>query len=133
MKTTLPKLIDTNNSTMNISPGDLGTREDLSVSDHVTYKKEELIQFLQKPFHLRTDEDAQMHLDHLKDAMSYFKDLQISDEQIIKLLKRMNYEYLPEAKDVFAYGDRGGTFYMIIDGSVSVNIPKTVKAVDTSG
>ena len=50
--------------------------------------------------------------------------MSINDEQLIKLLKKMAYEYYPAGKEVMRYGEAGDKFYFIIRGSVSIAIPK---------
>lgn len=50
--------------------------------------------------------------------------MSINDEQLIKLLKKMVYEFVPAGKEVMRYGEAGDKFYFIIQGSVSIAIPK---------
>lgn len=95
--------------------------------------QKKLIRFLMTPTKLRGEEEAQIQLNNIRDSMKYFTEMKISDAQLIKLLQKMQYEYHGPGQDVITHGDKGDKFYLIIQGSVSIHVPKnTSKSVQES-
>ena len=39
------------------------------------------------------------------------------------VISRMSYEFMPEGGTVCNYGDKGDTFYVIIQGNVTLKVP----------
>jgi len=54
----------------------------------------------------------------------YFKEMQLTDQQMAKILKKLQYEFMRQGKDVFKHGDMGDKFYMIIAGGVGIFVPQ---------
>ena len=48
--------------------------------------------------------------------------MNLSDEQLAKVVKKLNYEFCPPGKNVFNFGDGGDKFYLIIEGGVNIII-----------
>ena len=44
-------------------------------------------------------------------------------EALLDLVNKLTYEYKKEGEFLFRYGDRGTTFYVILEGIVGVNVP----------
>ena len=49
--------------------------------------------------------------------------MNLNDEQFLKILKKMKYEYHAAGHKIFNYGEVGDKFYMIIEGGVQIMIP----------
>ena len=46
---------------------------------------------------------------------------------MIRVVEQMGYAYLPAGKKAYDYGESGGFFYIILDGSVKIMSPNDAK------
>ena len=61
---------------------------------------------------------------HLKDN-NFFKNLVEKKplDAVLNLVNKLTYEFKQEGEFVFRHGEKGTTFYVILDGIVGVNVP----------
>ena len=64
-----------------------------------------------------------IQLPFLKSKVTHFSEMNLNDEQCLKILKKMKYEYHSAGHKIFNYGEVGDKFYMIIEGGVQILIP----------
>ena len=64
---------------------------------------------------------------HLKEN-KFFKNLVEKKplDAVLDLVNKLTYEFKQEGEYVFRHGDRGTTFYVILEGIVGVNVPFVV-------
>jgi len=52
-------------------------------------------------------------------------------DAVLDLVNKLTYEFKQEGEFVFRHGERGTTFYVILDGLVGVNVPIVVDEEET--
>ena len=63
----------------------------------------------------------------VKSKVTHFSEMNLNDEQFLKILKKMKYEYHPAGHKIFNFGEVGDKFYMIIEGGVQILIPQNFR------
>ena len=90
-------------------------------------KMVQLIQALEKPADLKTESDINDLIGPLLKSIQFFKsqndDLRKDDLKFIA--ERLKFKFHKPNDFAMEYGERGHTFYIIIQGKVSVLIPDT--------
>ena len=70
----------------------------------------------------RTPEEVS-ELMALISKVDFFQDKPIKEKDMSELCSSFNLHHVPQGQDVFQYGATGDTFYLILQGAVSVKIP----------
>jgi CRP-like cAMP-binding protein len=91
---------------------------------------ETLLSIIQKPPKKRSAGDIDL-LASLLDSIKFFKERKLSLKDLHYVAKYLTYVYCEVSKCIIKCFDSGDTFYIIIKGSVSVNIP--IKSTNEQG
>lgn len=85
-----------------------------------------LIAILKKPPKKRTHNDIDLIVSML-DSIKFFKDRNLSLKDLRYVSQGLTYDYVETDKDIIQYNTFGNSFYVILQGSVSVLIPFKVE------
>ena len=81
----------------------------------------------------RPKRKIQMLIEHFKSNKFLAETASTRDnETVLTLYRNLKLEECVEGEPVFRYGDRGGLFYIIIDGEVEVRTPSPVELDEES-
>lgn len=83
---------------------------------------ETLISILQKPLSKRTASDTNL-LASLLDSIKFFKERKLSLKDLHYVAKYLTYVFCEPKQCIIKCYDSGDTFYIILKGCVSVNVP----------
>jgi len=95
--------------------------EDEDVSPILVEPKLSIADILKVDPQHRQPKDVQALVELVKD-IKVFKEFQSNRAQLEELCKNLYLKSLPEGKTLFEQGDRGDSFYVILEGSVDILI-----------
>ena len=89
-------------------------------------KFETLINVIMKPTKKRSFEDIEI-ISTLLDTIKFFNDRNLTHKDLRCVSEALTHLYLEPNENVIEYNSFGDTFYIILEGNVSVLIPKKVE------
>ena len=94
--------------------------------NHKNHEKIQTVrQLLMKPCNERSQSDCELLIDMIKDN-DFFKNRQeLKTSDLRDLALNFQIQEIPQFQNVFEFDDIGDTFYMIIKGIVSVQVPNS--------